>query len=293
MAFAIPQKRQQLAVSAGPSLAVLVFSSLDIFALVLVALVLVTALASKRIHRNKTWYLYMFSQLLFAIAFLLHPFKSSQFRPTFVPCLVQSMLLYSTPPTASWAFFSLVVELYLVASGTPLRKAQFVLLFSVPIFVLIGISTVILVMGLKNPSLVKMGSAAMYCTLNSHTPSQISAFACLIGVTIDLFIFSMLAFRMYRHWKDLAGRSGLNPRVIEVSLSTTIRVGVLIFIPILGFFLAVVHQGTIPQTAYAGWNCVFPVVPIVSALVFGTQKDMLSATLCIKRRKAPGLSDLS
>ncbi len=78
---------------------VIVFHSLDIFALALVSMVLTTAMTARKIRRLRTWYTYLWTQLLLTVAFLLHPFKPSNYKPAYVPCLIQAMLVYATPPT--------------------------------------------------------------------------------------------------------------------------------------------------------------------------------------------------
>lgn len=74
------------------------FHSLNILAFVLVSVVLVTAMTSRKIRRLRTWYTYMWTQLLLSVAFLLHPFKSPDYKPAYAPCLIQAMLVYATPP---------------------------------------------------------------------------------------------------------------------------------------------------------------------------------------------------
>ncbi len=84
---------------------VVIFYSLNILAFILVSLVLATAILARNLHRVKAWYAFLFIQLFFTASFFVHPFKTPDFKPDFVPCLLQATLVRSV--SLSYAFFAI------------------------------------------------------------------------------------------------------------------------------------------------------------------------------------------
>ncbi|TFK65273.1 hypothetical protein BDN72DRAFT_845732 [Pluteus cervinus] len=249
---------------------VIIFHTLNILALALVSVVLTIAMTARKIRRLRTWYIYVWTQLLLTIAFLLHPFKSSNYKPAYVPCLIQAMLVYATPPASSWAFLALVVEVYVLmqANSSILgTRFQFMLLCT-PINIFVCWATLVIIEGLKHPSSVGMQSDLSYCHLSITTPAIIGAVIYLIPIVICIPLFASILLKAYRNSRVLLGERGHT--VFIIPPTSILRIGVLLFAPILGFGFAY------PSGELEELNRFLPLVPILTAVAFGSHTDMVS-----------------
>ncbi|TFK65865.1 hypothetical protein BDN72DRAFT_176667 [Pluteus cervinus] len=267
--------RQRIQNMAPPTLSptVVMFHSLNIFALVLVLVVLTTAILTKSLRRVKTWYTFLCIQLFFAIAFLLHPFKQPDFQPAFVPCLLQAVLVHAVPSTASWALFALVLEVYVLirTNSTADRKFKFFLL-GLPIVVFTGEVLVVLLAGLKYPYAVGMNPDGLYCHLTCSTlRSIVDTILCLVPIIVSFILFCLIGLKAYRYSRGLQAQR--ETAISSFTPLSILRIGTLILAPIPVF--GCVIQG---HTTLRLKLCNFlPLMPILTAIAFGTQKDMFSA----------------
>ncbi|TFK65868.1 hypothetical protein BDN72DRAFT_176708 [Pluteus cervinus] len=212
-------------------------------------------------------------QVFFSISFVLHPFKTAEFRPRFVPCLLQAMFVYAAPSTANWTLLALVVEVYVMmqTSGCTRWKLNFFLL-CVPMTVFISEIAVVLIMGLRSPSSIGMQSDSLYCHLTIAPRSAIvSVVFYLLPVVICIMLFSLIGLKAYRYSQVL--QVGRENTISPLPVSSILRVGILLLAPVpaLGF--------AFPDAVYAlrKLNRLLPLVPLLTAIAFGTQKDIVLA----------------
>ncbi|TFK65866.1 hypothetical protein BDN72DRAFT_845046 [Pluteus cervinus] len=264
--------------AAHPTLSstVVLFHSLNILAFVLVLTVLITAILAKNLHRVGAWYTFLCIQLLFVITFLFYPFKSSNFSPAFVPCLLQAILVYAIPPAANWGLLALVLEVYALiqttATGPSNQKLRF-FLFGLPITIFIGEALVVLIVGLKYPSAIGMQPDALFCHLKStKLPGIVDAVVYLIPIIVSIALFCLLGLKAYTYSRRLrVERVSVNSSFPPLSI---LRIVVLLLAPIFVFCCAFQQY-----TLLVKLSNFLPLVPILTAIAFGTQKDMISALL--------------
>ncbi|TFK65274.1 hypothetical protein BDN72DRAFT_900831 [Pluteus cervinus] len=273
----------------------IVFHSLNIFALILVLVVLTTAMTARKIRRTRTWYTYLWIQLLLTLSFLWHPFKSSGYKPSFVTCLMQAVFVYTAPLTSSWAFLAPVVEvindlsrLHFFPSnqlalrqerGTPSSAAlcphQGLCLRSYE--------------GLRHPTYVGMQSDLSYCHFSSTTPAIIGAIIYLIPIVVCIPLFASIGFRAYRNSRFLER----DHHILAIPLAGIIRMGILLFAPILGLGIAFPNNeledlnrfltlGTrLASSFYITHVQLFTLAPILTAIAFGSQQDLIPAAISL------------
>ncbi|TFK65275.1 hypothetical protein BDN72DRAFT_900832 [Pluteus cervinus] len=256
---------------------VIVFHSLNIFALILVSVVLITATTARRIRRIRTWYTYLWTLLLFIISFLLHPFKSSDFQPNFVPCLIQAVLVYVAPPASSWALLALVVEVYMLtqARSAILGTHSRFMLLCAPINIFVWGVTLVVIEGLRHPSSVGMQADLLYCHLSIPTPAIIGTVVYLIPIAVCIPLFVSIVFKAYRNSRLLER----DRAVSIIPLASVLRIGVLLFAPILGLGIAFSNNvlENLNRLLPLGLYALLTPVPILTAIAFGSQRDMVSA----------------
>ncbi|KAJ8521367.1 hypothetical protein ONZ45_g1942 [Pleurotus djamor] len=270
------------------------FNAVQITGLVLLLLVILTSWLSPKVKRSIPWYNIIISWIFSAFSFLLIIGKQTGPEPPFGLCLLQSIFIYAAPSmlvishlissTCSNLFLppgtlvSACASLWSVSSATnrqsASRKWRFFIIFLpyiVPALVIIEA----LALGLTHRQTVKRTLDGMYCHLEMPTPSLITggivvfvmiAVLPVVGVTTYMFIRNWNAFRQMR----VRETGGVPPRMV-------IRFGIfcLLPLPIVTISLVSINfRDGGPQSAEIQVG--IATLPIVAALIFGTQTDILS-----------------
>ncbi|TFK65867.1 hypothetical protein BDN72DRAFT_845047 [Pluteus cervinus] len=254
------------------SYTVIIFHSLNVFALILILVILSTAALTRDLRRIKMWYTFLCVQLFYVISFLLHPFKKLDYEPEFGLCLLQAMLVHAAPLAANWALLALIVEVYTLIRTNWTSQGKFKLvIFSTPVFIFAGVAIAVLVDGLKHPSSVGMTPESLYCHLISTGPytTVMDAIIYLLPTVICFTLSFTIGFSVYRYSRDIERQSVLS----GVSPSSVIRVAALLLGPIPA--LSCLLPRTYVQLQQTG-HFLF-LMPILTAIVFGTQRDMVAA----------------
>lgn len=76
---------------------IVAFDALNLFAVITLSAIFLTAYFSSQIRRVSTWYLYIFSWAVFSLGYLLILGHQTNSQPGHGICLVQSMFIYATP----------------------------------------------------------------------------------------------------------------------------------------------------------------------------------------------------
>ncbi|TFK73674.1 hypothetical protein BDN72DRAFT_834548 [Pluteus cervinus] len=265
----------------------LIFDLLQLLALVLLVLVASSAMLSRRVHRMRTWYSFLLSWIIYTIAFLLLPFKSPDFEPDRATCLFQASMIYATPPTASWAGLCFVIEAYsrirLVLGVSELRPWQSMTLLIVPLFVMAGVVAEVYLLGMNNIPAIRMEPTFLYCHLDLPQPAIISAALCSVSMAGCIVMFAIIAMMAFRNWEEVKANS-MDSNSPNVTPSVMIRIWAFIMFPMIA--MGVTLSFPSPSESAGKWNLLLPLMPLSAALIFGTQRDIissLSSLMCCKR----------
>lgn len=248
-----------------------------------VVMLFTAAVWRKIVPRHPSWFNFMITWIISCSSYIFLVGVPSGKNPSHALCLAQAALVYSVPSLTAGATISLVIHVYMtlrsMLSGVLYRTWWTIALVIgpyVPAWVVLMVS---LHIGLREPDSVRRSAENMYCNLKPNLPERLSAALVaaimLIGLAVELIIFRNL----WRAWGTLK-RDDRNSasRVVRV-LAFTI-VGMLTIILSL-IFCALPKHG-------AAFDLTISILPLSSVLIFGTQKDIITAWGSICRRRTHG-----
>ncbi|KAF9446824.1 hypothetical protein P691DRAFT_824396 [Macrolepiota fuliginosa MF-IS2] len=269
---------------ASPAGPVVAFDVLVFFAILLLTLALVPPLFSRYIVRRKTWHSIMLSTLVFAIALVLWVgHQSSSLPPNGNLCLVQVAFIHATPPLASIAMASYTADIYISIrhmfksddwEDGP-EPGNIVLLVLLPwvTFFLVFLEAILVVGLLPSAKAHPAEPLAFYCRTDNNVAIVVSVVIVLLSCVVAVVCQAATGWMLYKNWI----------KVQRVSVTSTIRKYIHAFIRTLAFTvvailsvtLGFIASLTIHKTVIA-YTILLPFLPITSALIFGTYKDIMS-----------------
>ncbi|KAJ7116069.1 hypothetical protein C8R44DRAFT_880443 [Mycena epipterygia] len=252
------------------------FSFLGIFSL---TLVVAMAYFSPTVHRSELWFNHMISWIVYSASFLILVGHQLGPTPPFGLCMVQAAFIYAAPTFPTLSAFCFVVDLYIGLSAAVHRKrkirpalSKFLVKF--PLIVFIGVFFEVLLF-VQDSGLVSRDPSHLYCHVTVPTPALISAG---LVVSTGLLIFPLeiwIAIVLCRNWVTFRRSSETGPDP-HVSLTMFIRVGLFTVMSMTGVGLSSVSL-VAPGVPKPYWSLVLPIVPLIAAITFGSQEDIMKS----------------
>ncbi|KAL4267602.1 G-protein coupled receptors family 3 profile domain-containing protein [Pleurotus pulmonarius] len=258
-------------------------------------IILLTALSSKRIQRDLTWYNFCIAWIISCISYLLLSFAGQQTgpAPNHVLCLTQASLIYAAPNLTAFATLALVIQLWLNVHSAPIGSTSprhrvsglvTLILLSVPYAVAIVTLVASLMVASHWPGCVSRAKSSMYCGMNIRLPGQVSAILVAVSMGVAVFLEVFIAVTLYRNWRLLKSLDGH----IMHSMRTSVRVGIFSLFSILSIAVAPVYLSAVMAPIP---NIIIALTPVAAFFVFGSQKDLLSVWIFWRRVPSSPLSD--
>ncbi|KAJ7122964.1 hypothetical protein C8R44DRAFT_159051 [Mycena epipterygia] len=270
------------------------------------SIIVLTALGSRNVKRNSTWYTFCLAWILSCISYTFIFLVGQQNSPNFGVCVTQAAGIYSAPSTAcaTLAFaIDMLVGVRAAAATIPEKRRYSITLalLIVPFLVWVVMFVGMLVFAVNNPALVAIGPNGTYCDLKSFTPAKISG---LIVVSVTLFTLLIEGY--------IAARLVRNRKLLEDSQLTRMAVRVMIF-SLLGalglgcgvssnFFSNIAdHSFLRVGVAYVlyskqgpSFDLLLAFLPACGVIIFGTHMDLVNVWLFWRhpRNKASEIDDL-
>ncbi|KAJ7053286.1 hypothetical protein C8F01DRAFT_552011 [Mycena amicta] len=226
-------------------------------------------------RRHSSWFSFVVAWLISCTSYLLTMGVPADHQPNHALCVLQAALIYSVPPLTAGATVALVVNVYLnlrsvlTASnnynGVEVKTALIV----VPYIPAWAVFTLTLRLGLDEPGLILRRDDGAYCSIVSSIPSRVSSalVAGLMITCVGIEIVIILAMR--RAWETLQ-------RDDRGSITITVRVMAFTLVGMLFIILSLVLLA-LPNDHDTAFNIVIAIIPLSSVIIFGTQKDILTA----------------
>jgi len=259
---------------------IMAFNILSALGFIMLAVVFFTALLSSNVKRVSTWYLYMLAWMAFCISpFLVIGHQTPLHPPSFVPCVLDSALMYASRPFAALGTLSLILQLYLNVSirlkrGEIRSGSIFALLVIPPILYLIMfLSTFIL--GIVNPDKVELEpEGGFYCHLNLPSPAIVGACLVVFATSAALVIEVMIVILLSRNWRAFRALQRRDEHT--VSLSIIIRICAFAILPMIALGLSfTTYFPNLLDKIWAPYNLLLASFPTAAALIFGSQSDIV------------------
>ncbi|KAK0207069.1 hypothetical protein DFS33DRAFT_641526 [Desarmillaria ectypa] len=267
----------------SPTLAVLIYDILSFLGFFFLLAVLFPAAFSKQIKRRRTWFSLIISWMVFAFSYLC--LVNNQFggEPHFGTCLFQTLLVYSAPPLVASTGFYFILDIYLELRNTIFRGSDVSVAYRDAMVLTPWVLWVLMIMTtaflIEDPTQISRESTHMYCHSNSGTQLAVTLCVTFPLAASCILLEGLMGRLLYRNWtifrrycvdKASDSRSG------RISLSMMIRIVCFTTIPLAALGLAsfvAAHQ----MDSSATWNILLASLPILAALSFGTQQDIVRA----------------
>ncbi|KAG5722764.1 hypothetical protein E4T56_gene7965 [Termitomyces sp. T112] len=260
-----------------------VFNVLLFLGLFLNVAVLLPALFSSKVHRRNAWYNVLISWMIYSLSYLLILGYQHEHEPPFGICLAQAALVYSCPTLCALTLVCLLLDYYILASALTFEKdanplvLKLLLLFP---WIAFGFVGYIVLMLIANPLAVTRNPVHFYCSINTNVPALFSAIVIFVASIVVLVVEACTAVILYRHWGVFI-RPSLDKPYLSFSMFVRLSLFNIMILVADGLDVTVIKNPGKDSTA--GWTIVMATIPILAALTFGTQRDILSVYMFWRR----------
>jgi len=241
-------------------------------------IIVLTALGSRNVKRNSTWYTFCLAWILSCISYTFIFLVGQQDSPNFGVCVTQAAGIYSAPSLTSCGTLAFAIDMLIgvraaSASIPPTRRYSITLaLLIVPYVIWVFLLLGFLLFGINNPSFVIKGPNGTYCDLNSFTPAKISGLIVVSATMLTLLIEGYIATRLFRNRNILKDRQ---------LIRMTVRVMIFSFLGALGLGVGVAYvifskQGPV-------FDILLALLPGCGIIIFGTHMDLINVWLFWRR----------
>jgi len=249
------------------------------------ALILLTALVSRRVKRHSTWYSFtaswIFSCLCYCLLFLAGQQVGAP--PDETLCGVQAALVYAAPVLTACTTLSLVIHMYLnfrsllYKSAFDVRPVTELMLLGVPYLVWGIVFVGVILFELQNPGMTQLSPRGTYCDSNLRTLSHMSSSVVMIVTAVMTLLLGVLGYRIIRNRRSML-KEGLK-------FAMLFRVVAFSVIGISAFVLAVTF--VITDNHDTVFDMLLASVPLLAMLIFGSQLDLLRVWTCRRGAYVP------
>ncbi|KAF7331601.1 hypothetical protein MKEN_00039700 [Mycena kentingensis (nom. inval.)] len=258
------------------------FIALQLIALFGLIIILVTALASKRVKRNATYYAFISSWILSCIGYTFIFILGQQNAPIYEPCLLQAAMVYGAPVLTGCSTLSIAIDMLLgiraAATNQPFLRRRMITfaLITVPVLMWLIVFIILILYGARNPADVRRGPNGTYCDFEVNWPGQISSVTAVVTMVVLLGIESYVAARFIR-----------NRNLLKDRQLTRMAVRVLVFSVLGALGLGVGLAYVLYSMPGTGFDLIMAMLPVGVVLIFGTQDDLLSVWMFRRHEKTP------
>jgi len=253
------------------------FNSLFTVGLILLAAVIGPAIFSRNVRRSPLWFAFMGSWVFYCVACMLLVGHQLGPDPPFGICLFQAALIHSIPTLATIAGVCFIVDVYctlrvslLRSYWIPMRRTP--TLLAIPAVAFLVLFFLSLGTGLQDHTTVNRVQN-MFCRINTGLPTLVGAilsgWAALIAIGVEIAAAMML----YRSRPTLSEKP-LSDSEPSIALSMLIRILLFSLFTVLGLILSAIMLFHFDDTDITG-NIMLPILPILMAVLFGAQKDII------------------
>ncbi|KAJ7499476.1 hypothetical protein FB451DRAFT_39763 [Mycena latifolia] len=238
------------------------------------SLIVLTALGSRNVKRNSTWYTFCLAWILSSISYTIIFLVGQQDSPQFGLCATQAAAIYSAPALTGCGTLAFAIDMLIgvraASASIPIKRKHSVTLalLIVPFVIWLSLLLGFLLFGVNNPSLVQKGPNGTYCDLNSFTPAKISGLIVVAGTLFILVIEGYIGIRLFRSRKLLKDRqlTTMALRVMIFSLLGALGLGVGVA------YVLYSKQGPV-------FDILLALLPICGVIIFGTHMDLINVWL--------------
>lgn len=265
---------------------ILAFDALVFLSILLSILTVIPPLFSRHVQRRKTWHTFMLAMLGFSVGQSLLVGHQSGELPSTTLCLIQAAVNYATCPLSASAVATYTADIYLsirsmfedgIWDGPEPRNVVMLALLPWAVFFLVFIeATATMASSIDKiiPSATgSINRPELYCRTRGPETYLVSAICVVLAGLVIIVYEIATGWLLYKNWikvKNLGLTSTIR-RFIQAFLRTV----AFTVIAILGLSLSITATFSSTEPDY-GPAVVLAIVPIISSLIFGSYRDILS-----------------
>jgi len=250
-------------------------------------LIVLTALCSRHVKRNSTWYTFCLAWIISCVSYTFIFIVGQQNAPHFGACVTQAAGIYSAPALTSCGTLAFAIDMLMgvraASTKIPPKRRQTITLalLTVPFIIWVILFVGFLVFGINNPAEVVKGPNGTYCDLTSFTPSKISGLVAVAATLLILIIEGYIGLRLLRNRKLLQDRQlkTMAIRVMVFSLLGALGLGVGIA------YVLFSKQGT-------AFDIIMAFLPACGVSIFGSHSDLINVWMFWRPRPAAREEDV-
>ncbi|KAF7327694.1 hypothetical protein MKEN_00348900 [Mycena kentingensis (nom. inval.)] len=258
------------------------FNALAIIGLTLLtATVLPAALTPGRVPRSAMWFCMITSWMVYSASYILIMGHQAGPQPPSGLCAIQMMTIYAAPPLTATTGISFLVDILLKIKKSLFTNAfghrYTVTLLILPWVIYLVVAAAALGV-ISDFSQIRRDTNNLYCHSTQETQARVSAIICIISLVIALLVEFWIIATLYRNWALF--RVKKNKMVKELHLASLIRL--LLFTLQTSIGLGIGAPAALPKASLNNndsltiRSALFPLLPVMCALTFGSQGDVLS-----------------
>ncbi|TFK40428.1 hypothetical protein BDQ12DRAFT_497213 [Crucibulum laeve] len=253
---------------------IIAFDTLCILAIVLLVACILPVLLTSSIQRSKVWHGLLASWLAYSLSYIILMGHQSGPSPPHTVCVFQTLVIYGAPAVGSVGTACYIIEVFLLikssasnSSGPSQTVVQLLVLLPWMIFLSVFAETTFFI---ATGSVVSRSSNRLYCHLESVVPSIVTTVIVVIAAVTSLALEVTLFYR-----NIFTARRNRLPINFSVpgGRAIYIRMGFFTMMLFLGILIGILSFFV--NTFSIEWGIVLPTAPILVALSFATQKDIL------------------
>ncbi|CAA7269619.1 unnamed protein product [Cyclocybe aegerita] len=220
---------------------IIAFDALNVFAVVTLSTIFLTAWFSRQVRRVSTWFLYIFSWAIFSLGYLLILGNQTGPPPRQGLCFVQAMMIYATPAFASTSIVVFVLQIFIdirqALVSERIHKDHVPVLIAIPPVLFFAIISEVLFLGLNEPETIERDVSGMFCHLSIPLPSRVTGVIVLINILIMVILGVLITTTIRRNretWLNLRSNNAH-------SFNLVFRVSLFILAPVIATGIVVVN----------------------------------------------------
>ncbi|GLB38209.1 putative cation transport protein [Lyophyllum shimeji] len=247
--------------------------------------VLATAILSLSVQRRTTWTALIGSFIIYSVALLVTAgWQLESEIPPFGLCFFQTILIHASTLLCILSYTCFAIDCYLLMSTlvsdssrleSKIRRTRILVTSPWLLSAIVALVDVFLV--LQDRSTVQRLPSRFYCYTTMIAPTMINVAA---TVTAALLVFPLefyTACLLYKNWHAFRR---LSPDSDRPGVSSSLYIRLALFTAI-GGIVVMLATSIVPRLGHkapsGSWSIILPIIPILAALAFGTQKDIMNA----------------
>ncbi|KJA23259.1 hypothetical protein HYPSUDRAFT_40059 [Hypholoma sublateritium FD-334 SS-4] len=270
------------------------FDVLYVIGLISLGTILLTALFSKRVHRQSTWFMVIISWVLNSASnmLLIGHQKAPLINLNPGLCLTQAVLIDSTPVFCAFCAAVFAMEVYTTilfalrfSSSVP--RGYIITMIGIPWLAFAGTIAITANNGLTHQNVIEKYPSGFFCwnAVPNDWRKYLIGGGVAIGILAAIIIEALIIITLRKKWSAIAETASIRRDKPYITVDSIVRMIVFSVGIVVALGLTFIQYLTLPTlNEDTALGLIQASLPCFAALVFGSQKDVLDAWKSVAKR---------